>query len=305
MSTKNLSSLLPILSCLVAATLWGLLWYPMRLLEAQGIPGLWGSLLIYIAALLPLLPRMFVHLEGFSRQPGLLFMVALTAGWANLGFILAVLEGTIVRVLLLFYLSPIWSVLLGWVVLKERPSPAALFSIVLALTGAFVILWLPDEPNPWSIDRADVLAITAGFAFSVMNICIRKLGDIPMILKLIPAFLGVILLSGIGVLVLQPVPPEFNAVSLMLVLATGSIGMLVMTYTAQYGVTHLPVHRSAVLFLFEIVAGAVSAILLTDEITTIREWLGGGMVIVATWITAHEAMNDRRSRTSQSKSIVT
>jgi drug/metabolite transporter (DMT)-like permease len=66
--------------------------------------------------------------------------------------------------------------------------------------------------------------------------------------------------------------------------------MLVMTYAAQYGVTHLPVHRSAVIFLFEIVAGAVSAALLTNELVTPGEWAGGLLVVLAAWITAIDTL---------------
>ncbi len=292
MPTKNLSSLLPVLSCLLAATLWGLFWYPLRLLEQMGVPGLWASALIYLAALLPLLPRVFLQLRGFASHPGMAMLIALAAGWANLGFILAVLDGTIVRVLLLFYLSPIWSVVMGCLFLKERPSITALISVLLALCGAGIMLWQPGLEIPVLTDRADVYAITAGFAFSVLNICVRRTGDIPMILKMVPACTGVILLSGLCIAGLQPAMPVINAMSLFLILATGSIGMLLMTYTAQYGVTHLPVHRSAVIFLFEIVAGAVSAMLLTDEVVTFREWAGGLLVIIAAWMTANEAMDD-------------
>jgi len=154
------------------------------------------------------------------------------------------------------------------------------------------MLWQFNAPEPLSVSRADILAITAGMAFSVMNITIRKLGDIPMIVKMIPACLGVIILSGVAILSLQPVLPVFTRESVFLIVVTGSIGMLLMTYTAQYGVTHLPVHRSAVIFLFEIVAGALSAMWLANEIITFREWLGGTLVIIAAWMTAQEALGD-------------
>ena len=48
----------------------------------------------------------------------------------------------------------------------------------------------------------------------------------------------------------------------------------------------MPVHRSAVILLFELVAGAVSSQLLTDELVLLREWIGGGMIIMAAWLAA-------------------
>ncbi len=39
--------ILPVISLLLTSTLWGLVWYPLRLLEAQGLGGLWVSLVSY------------------------------------------------------------------------------------------------------------------------------------------------------------------------------------------------------------------------------------------------------------------
>ena len=66
----------------------------------------------------------------------------------------------------------------------------------------------------------------------------------------------------------------------------GLVIMVMMTLTVQYGVTHMPAHRSAVILLFEVVVGAVSAFLLTDEVMTNREWIGGAMVIAAAYFSA-------------------
>jgi drug/metabolite transporter (DMT)-like permease len=60
-----------------------------------------------------------------------------------------------------------------------------------------------------------------------------------------------------------------------------------MTVAVQYGVSHMPVHRSAVILLFELVIGAVSSLLLTDEVVLIREWVGGIMIITAAYLAAH------------------
>ena len=41
----------------------------------------------------------------------------------NVGFNWAVTMGDVVRVVLLFYLMPLWAVLLAWPLLGERPTP--------------------------------------------------------------------------------------------------------------------------------------------------------------------------------------
>jgi len=74
--------------------------------------------------------------------------------------------------------------------------------------------------------------------------------------------------------------------TVMAAIALGLCGILFMTLLVQYGVTHLPVHRSAVLALIELVAGAVSQQLLTNEVISLREWLGGALILVGAYLSA-------------------
>lgn len=293
MSTKNTPALLPVISCLVAATLWGVLWYPMRLLESLGVPGLWATLMIYVAALIPLLPAFWDRRHDCRNQGGNLIVIAVFSGWTNLAFILALLEGTVVRVLLLFYLSPVWTVILGWIILREYLKLMSAITVMIAMTGAIIMLWPGEAEMFWPLHVADWLAISAGIAFAVMNVFLRRSGDIPLIVKMVPACVGVIVLAAAGLVLLGPALPTLTPETILLAFAVGGIGIIAMTYTAQYGVTHMPVHRSAVIFLFEIVAGAVSAALLTDEIMTPREWFGGLLVIIAAWLTATGNLESR------------
>ena len=184
--------------------------------------------------------------------------------------------------------------------LHEQLTRLAWLSIIMAMAGAVIMLGQPDAGLFIPTGKADLFAISAGFAFALMNVLIRKTGDIPIILKMGPTCAGVIILSVTGLLVLPSSSPVLNISTLSLAISVGGIGMLAMTYTAQYGVTHLPVHRSAVIFLFEIVAGAVSAALLTNEVVTAKEWVGGGMVILAAWITALDSIQVIKPR-AQSK----
>ena len=286
MLTKINPVLLPVCSCLLAATLWGILWYPLRILEHMGIPGLWATVFIYISALIPIIPALIKQAQCFNQQPLLFFMIGVFAGWTNLAFILAVIEGPVVRVLLLFYLSPVWSVLLGWIFLKERLSVINWITVIIALLGAIIMLWQPGLTSNIFQNKVDLLALSSGFAFALTNLCVRKTGDVPIIIKMGSAWFGVIILSLLGVLVIRlPIPP-ITLNSGLLAAGVGCLGMVLMTYTAQYGVTHLPLHQSAVIFLFEVVAGAVSAALLSSEVISIHEWIGGLLVMVAALITA-------------------
>ena len=60
-----------------------------------------------------------------------------------------------------------------------------------------------------------------------------------------------------------------------------------MTLSVQYGVTHLPVHRSAILLLFELVAGALSSWWLAGEMLRPSEWVGGSLIVLSALMAAY------------------
>lgn len=279
--------ILPYLACLVAATLWGTLWYPLRLLEQAGMPGLWATLVIYVSATVVVLPR-WLRCRHPDASLGLLIGIALAAGWTNLAFILALLEGTVVRVLLLFYLSPVWAILLARVFLHEPITRHSLVNLLLAGTGAWILLRDGGLDLARPVDLADGLAITSGMAFAVTNLLVRKIGDISIVSKMMPAWFGVIGLCLLGIMLAGEPVPHFSLYSLLLGMAVGVFCMVLMTYTAQYAVTHLPLQKSAVIFLIEVPVGAVSAAILSDETISIAEYTGGALVMLAAWLTSRQ-----------------
>ncbi len=278
--------LLPVFSLLLTATLWGLVWYPLRLLETQGLQGLWLSLSSYGAALLVGLPWLWSSRDEWVREGAVLALMTLAVGWCNVAFVIAILDGTVVRVLLLFYLSPLWALILGWLILGERPGASGILVFALAVSGAVIMLWNPELGLPWPRDEADWMAASSGLAFAFANVMVRKLKHAGMPAKASASWLGVVLVAAVWIMVVQePVPtvePSVWLGSAML----GWLGFVVMTVTVIYGVTHMPVHRSAIILLFELVVGAVSSVLLTNEQVLLQEWIGGVLIIAAAWFSA-------------------
>ena len=276
----------PVLSLLIGASMWGVIWYPMRLLEAGGLQGVWLTLTIYAAALVAALPGTYRGVLEFHRHPGLLIALMAAAGWTNIAFVEAVLEGSILRVLLLFYLSPLWATLMAWLFLRERISPTAIASLVVAMSGALIMLWNPTLGIPWPQGKADWMALTSGFAFAVSNVCTRKAHDVSVAAKVFAVWFGVVVMT-LGMIAWFSIPAPQISVSVFAgAVALGVLGILVMTVLVQYGVTHMPVHRSAVIALVELVAGAVSQQWLTNEVVTPREWAGGALIVIGAYLSA-------------------
>ncbi len=278
--------ILPVFSLLVAASLWGLVWYPLRLLEVEGVGGLWTSFSSFGAALLLGLPWLWRSVPDWRGNGLVLGLMSISVGWCNVAFVLAVIDGTVVRVLLLFYLSPLWALILGWALLGEKPGRQGMVVFVAAVVGAVTMLWDPSIGLPWPRDRTDWLAVSSGLAFSFANVMVRKMHGVSMPGKASANWLGVTLVAGVWILLSgDPVPQVGHAVWISVVLL-GWFGFMIMTITVIYGVTHMPVHRSAVILLFELVIGAVSSLLLTDEVVLPQEWTGGGLILVAAYLAA-------------------
>ena len=285
-TSKQGNRLLPILSLLFSATLWGLIWYPLRLLEEQGLAGLWSALISYGAIFVLFLPVMVR--ERASLQSNFLpfLLMALSAGWCNVAFIMAVLDGNVVRVLLLFYLSPFWAVCLGWLLLGERLDGQSVLVFAIAVVGAIIMLWDESLGMPWPRDTADWLAVSSGFAFALSNVFVRGLQNVSVLLKSTGSWAGVVVVASLWIWLGSNVFPAVAGGVLLAAVLLGLCGFLVMTLSVLYGVTRMPLHRSAVILLFELVVGAISALLLTDELVLPREWLGGFMVVAAAALAA-------------------
>ncbi len=268
----------PVASLLFAAAFWGVVWYPLRLLESAGLSGAWQLVASYGAAFAVLMAVARPGRPDLSRHGGRLLLLALAAGWTNLGFVLAMLEGTVARVLILFYLSPLWTVLLGRLFLGERLAPATLAALAMGLVGALLMLWRP-EAAAGGVEWADLLALTSGLAFAVSNVTTRSLAELDVRLKTLASWAGVILLSLLAAL--QEPPPAAPAAAWGGAVVLGVAGFLAATLAVIHGVSRMPVQRSAVILLVEIPVGALSAWWLAGEHLSLREWVGGGMIVAA------------------------
>jgi drug/metabolite transporter (DMT)-like permease len=225
-------------------------------------------------------------------QPGLLSGLMLASGWCNTAFILAVLDGQVVRVMLLFYLSPVWAVLLARIMLGERLPPRAMVTLSLAMSGALIILWQPSLGVPWPRGHADWLAISSGLAFAFSNVLIRKAQDLSVAFKALVSWAGVVLLSGVLVMAGMGGAPVWNITAVAVAVGLGIGGIALMSACLVYGVSNMPVHRSTVILLFEVLVGAVSAQWWAGEVLGWREWFGGVLILAAAWFAGRQQLQD-------------
>jgi drug/metabolite transporter (DMT)-like permease len=288
-----------IFGLLFGAFCWGIIWYPYRLMAEAGVSGVASSFYTYcIAALLAgsyFSKYLVRHWRTLLKQPQNMVWIGLVAGWTNLSYVLAVIDGEVMRVMLLFYLSPLWTLLLARFWLKEPITRIGFISITIALIGAYIMLAGPfsevESRLPVPRNEAEWLALSAGIGFSLTNVITRKSIQLNLLQKSFSVWLGVIVVAALSAPFLANyygqnfVAPGFFSLNNWLIMLVIALLLIAATMLVQYGVTQLTAIRASVLFLFELVVAAIASYYLAQEAMTLNEWLGG-LLIIASALTA-------------------
>ncbi len=280
---------LPVLALLLNALTWGVSWWPFRWLEQRGLHALWATALVYALAVLvivlwrPGAPRLL------WRTPRLWWLV-LAAGTTNAAFNWAVTLGDVVRVVLLFYLMPVWAVLLARWLLGERLTVPAAVRVALALGGALVVLWPADGGWPVPRSLADGLGVLGGFSFALNNVLLRRDAAVPEEARALAMFGGGILVSLLLALALVAAggisaPPAVDASWLPGVLGL-ALAFLLGNLALQYGAARLPANTTAAVMIAEVLFASVSSVLLGAGHVTPQLVLGGILIVAAALMSA-------------------
>jgi drug/metabolite transporter (DMT)-like permease len=214
----------------------------------------------------------------------MLVVLGLSAGVSNVCYIIGVTEGEVMRITLLFYIAPVWTVPLAWIILGERLDWRGAATVILALAGAVVMLWRPDLGAPLPANRAEWLGLAAGVMFALSNVIVRKLDAVGPICKSLAIWAGVAF-AGVVAAILLGDSLVRNIASLTpsawLITAAIVVGLILMSLCLQYGLTYTPATRAAVILLFELVVAGMASHVLTGERLRPQDWLGGSMIVGA------------------------
>jgi drug/metabolite transporter (DMT)-like permease len=273
---------LPVLALTLNACTWGVSWWPFRELEARGLHPLWATAISYALSVLAIsLWRPAAWGELLRTRS--LWLLVLAAGTTNATFNWAVTVGDVVRVVLLFYLMPLWAVLLAWLLLDEALTVKALLRVAMALAGAAVVLWPPAGGMPLPHSLPEALGILGGFSFALNNVMLRREAHRPEAARALAMFVGGAGVSALLALALHGRVAAPPGPALGWIAATGAMGAIFLAGNAalQYGAARLPASVTAVVMLTEVLFAAVSAILLGAGALTPALALGGTLIVGA------------------------
>ncbi|MDB5743030.1 MAG: protein of unknown function transrane [Polaromonas sp.] len=270
------------------AFVWGVSWWPFRALQGHGLHPLWATALMYLVIAAGVLVLQFKAWRSFAAYPQL-WLLGFAAGLTNVCFNWAVTVGDVVRVVLLFYLMPAWSVLVAWAVLGEKPTVPALLRLALAMAGVLVVLKTPASPWPLPQGAADWLAIFGGFSFAVTNSLLRKYGHTPSAARMLAMFGGSGLLAAVAALAgmsLLVVPaPALQAAGLPVLLGL-TLAFMASNAALQFGAAQLAAGTTAIVMLTEILFASLSSAALGAAHFSPRIVLGGSLIVLAAVLAA-------------------
>lgn len=287
-----LSTLGPYAGLLCNALVWGVSWWPLRHLQSLGLHPLWATVFFF------LLGGLLVTLWRPAAWRGLwanrsMWWLAVAAGSTNAAFNWAVSIGDVVRVVLLFYLMPLWTVGLAWLMMGEPVSRASLYRMVLAMVGAALVLW-PDGGGWLRFDGlADVLGLAGGMGFAWTNVLLRQQAQVPAATRALAMFVGgafwplVICLVLVSTQVI-PTIPSVDVVWMGPVLAMGLV-FFISNLALQYGAARLPVQVTSVVMLTEILFATGSSVWWGQAELTHRIVLGGVCIMLAAWLSSKDS----------------
>lgn len=284
MSNANNKNFFAVFGLLFGAFCWGIIWYPYRLMSEAGVSGVASSFYTYALAIVFASVLLGKHWPGAAKLPLSIVWLGVVAGWTNLSYVLAIIDGEVMRVMLLFYLSPIWTLILAHFWLKEKTRFTGYIAIVASLVGAFIMLYdvkfgglpLPRNMPEW-------LALSSGIGFSLTNVITRKSSHLTLVAKSYAIWIGVMMVALLFVPIMQtniPSPTVFTLTE-WAVMSLIALLLIAATFFVQYGVAKIEATRASVLFLFELVVAAVASYYLAHETMELNEWLGGSLIVIA------------------------
>ena len=287
---------MPVAGVLSGALVWGLIWYPYRELQDIGVSGAMATFLTYLMAMafgVFMLPRLW---RERSTLGGWALLLVLSAGWANLGYVLGMLHGEVMRVLLLFYLAPVWTILFSYWLLGERLNRYGYAVVALSLGGAVVMLWDPDLGQPIPQNISEWLGLSAGIGFALSNVTSRRAAHLSVEVKSLSLWLGTASLTLPFLLWQGGMAEQVAAISTQswVLLALMGLVLCATSFAVQYGVTHLSANRAVLLFMFELVIAAISSYFLAGEAMGLKDWVGASLIVSASLLSGRLHVPNRQ-----------
>jgi drug/metabolite transporter (DMT)-like permease len=230
-----------------------------------------------------------IYLRHFSfRWTGLQIAGALGYAGTQLFFIIATKLTTAASAIFLQYTAPLYIVLLGYWLLRERPQLADWVSMLVIFTGMF--LFFGDDLSLEEF-RGNIFGILSGMAMAMMILCMRgQKAGVPANTILLGNLLGIF----IGLPFLLQETFSLSSLSIILYLGIFQIGLSFVFFSIA--IKHVQALESTLILTMEPILNPLWVFLVIGEVPGQLAFVGGvlvlGGVIARATISARTAADD-------------
>jgi drug/metabolite transporter (DMT)-like permease len=272
------------LACAYSGVAWGLFWIPLRGMDNAGVTDAWATVLFYGISLLLFLPWILRNWRRIASCGWQLHFIGIATGVSLAFYSNALLYTEVIRGLVLFYTTPVWSLLLARVVLGESITAPRVLAIAFGLTGMLVMFGV-DVGFPWPRNIGDWMALIGAVGWAVAAVLLRRDdGSRSMEICSVFFFYGVIaaIVLAISPLAGEVEVPDWSVIvdALPWVLPVAII-VIPGAYAAFWGAPHLNPGVVGLLFMTEISVGGITAAIWANEPLGVRELTGIALITLA------------------------
>tara|TARA_B000000557_G_scaffold159775_1_gene129520 strand:- start:1678 stop:2577 length:900 start_codon:yes stop_codon:yes gene_type:complete len=279
-SDKILSLIIVVSSCA-----WGLYWLPLRSIEQSGIVGSWSIVLVNACPLIILVPLIFFNLDKFKKYPKPILFAGIMIGAAFTFYANGLVQTSVIRATLLFYLSPIWSTIIGIIWLNERLTIARVISIIVALIGIILLLYDFRNQETAMLNFGDFSSILSGLFWALGASILKKWSKLPIIPLTAIVYFSTTSLSILLAIIVYKAPiPSLALIGQNFSTAfIWSVIVLLPSFCIIFRISQILFPgRVGILMMSEVAVAVISAkILLPEEQMVILQWIGASAILLA------------------------
>ena len=290
------------LCCIYSGITFGIYWIPLRAMETTGLSGSWSILLFTLMPAILILPVFLYRIKIYFREPLRFHGTTLLIGLGYVMYAGAFLYTEVIRVIVMFYLMPIWGFLLGRIFLGEQISPVRWISMAFGALGLAVICDI-TAGFPFPSNTGDWMALVAGFIWANAAILLLTGKSRPQeytigFLLWASIIAGCLVAYGISAGFEEVLPEVLLTTKLWWLIPFAIIVLLPAAYATMFGPTQLSPGIVGLLYMTDISIATVTAALFAGETFATKELIG---VILITFAGIAEPVYERCKPTTRIK----
>ena len=267
------------------ASVWGLYWVPLRELNRIGIDGAWAVALFNVCPLVVLVPLLVWKRKTALSHAGPAIFIGAASGIGLGLYSTSIVIAPVIRMTMEFYLTSVWSTIIGVVWLSERLDARRVLTVVLGLTGLFLLLSGAAGRVGGTLGLGDVMAVSSGILWALGAAGLKRWPMAHVLATSAWQFLFAVL-SGVALAVIVlPIPlPSLASLTAAVPMAFLASNLLLLPSILLifWACRVLFPGRAAILMMSEALVATISAsLLLPAETMTGVQWAGAAVVLLA------------------------